>query len=293
MSRPEKSAASASSTSTSPPVHGSRLPAERAEAKKRTSSAGKARSARIRRMTRPTWPVAPKTPTFMGNSLRGSSKARWSARTACSAASVRTMHEILMVEVEIMSMLIPSAARVSKVVAVTPAWDFIPAPTSETRATSSSEVTPVAPSSAQMALVTSTAASRSSLGTVKEMSVVPWTEVFWTIMSTLIDRSARGRNSLAAMPGRSGTPVTVTLASEVSWVTAVTTACSMDSSSSTTQVPGSQVKLDRTCRGTWWLRANSTERSCSTRPPVAAISSISSKLTSTGGGRRGPPGGRR
>ncbi len=97
-------------------------------------------------------------------------------------------------------------------------------------------------------------------------------------MSTLMDRSARARKSLAATPGRSGTPVTVTLASEVSWVTAVTVACSIDSSSSTTQVPGSQVKLLRTCRGTWWLRANSTERSWSTRPPVAAISSISSKL---------------
>ncbi len=62
-------------------------------------------------------------------------------------------------------------------------------------------------------------------------------------------------------------------------MTAVTTACSMDGSSSTTQVPGSQVKLERTCRGTPWLRANSTERSASTRPPLAAMSSISSKLT--------------
>ena len=50
-------------------------------------------------------------------------------------------------------------------------------------------------------------------------------------------------------------------------------------SSSVTHVPGSQVKLERTCNGTWWFRANSTERSASTRPPVAAISSISSNDT--------------
>ena len=46
-----------------------------------------------------------------------------------------------------------------------------------------------------------------------------------------------------------------------------------------TQVPGAQVKLERTWTRTWWLRANSTERSASTRPPVAAISSISSNET--------------
>ena len=109
--------------------------------------------------------------------------------------------------------------------------------------------------------------------------MVPCREVFCTIMSTLTCRSASPRNSRAASPGRSGTPMTVTLASVTSWVTAVTIACSMVSSSSTTQVPGSQVKLERTCSGTPWLRANSTDRRLSTRPPVAAISSISSKLT--------------
>ena len=48
---------------------------------------------------------------------------------------------------------------------------------------------------------------------------------------------------------------------------------------SVTQVPGSQVKLERTCSGTWWLRANSTERRASTLPPAPAISSISSNCT--------------
>ena len=106
--------------------------------------------------------------------------------------------------------------------------------------------------------------------------MVPCSEVFCTIMSTLTFRSASPRKSRAARPGWSGTPVTVTLASETSWVMAVTMACSMVGSSSSTQVPGSQVKLERTCSGTWWFRANSTDRRASTRPPVAAISSISS-----------------
>ena len=80
-------------------------------------------------------------------SRQASSKAACRARTASSAASARTMHEIRIDEVEIISMLMPAAARVSKVRAVTPGWVFIPAPTSETRATSASLVTPVAPSS--------------------------------------------------------------------------------------------------------------------------------------------------
>ena len=51
---------------------------------------------------------------------------------------------------------------------------------------------------------------------------------------------------------------------------------SMRSSSSITQVPAAGLKLDRTCSLTPWLRANSTDRSCRTLAPDAAISSISS-----------------
>ena len=123
---------------------------------------------------------------------------------------------------------------------------------------------------------TSRPALRSSRGTVNEMSVVPWCEVFCTMTSTLIARSASPRNNEAAMPGWSGTPVMVILASDVSLVTAETMGCSMDGSSSLTMVPGSHVKLERTWSGTRWFRANSTERSERTRPPEAAISSISS-----------------
>ena len=56
-------------------------------------------------------------------------------------------------------------------------------------------------------------------------------------------------------------------------------ACSMDGSSSCTQVPGSQVNAERTCRRTPYVRANSTERMAGFGQPHAVISSSSSKLT--------------
>src|ERR1039458_8059453 len=146
------------------------------------------------------------------------------------------MQEIRIDDVEIISMLIPRDASGSKVSAVTPGCVFIPAPTSDTRATSESLFTPEAPRSGTSASQTSVLTARSCPGTVKEMSVVPCSEVFCTIMSTLMLRSASARNSRAASPGRSGTPMTVTLASDSSWVTAVTTACSIDASSSSTHV---------------------------------------------------------
>ena len=66
MSNPDGSAVAASSTTISPPFHGSVVPADRSEAKNRTSSAGKFRSSSNRRMTAPTWPVAPTTPSRTG-----------------------------------------------------------------------------------------------------------------------------------------------------------------------------------------------------------------------------------
>ena len=69
-SRPVKSAASVSSTVISVSAHGSVLPADRADAKYRTSVTGKPRSASTARITPPTCPVAPKTPTRMRPTLR-------------------------------------------------------------------------------------------------------------------------------------------------------------------------------------------------------------------------------
>ena len=54
MSMPEKSAVAESSTSISLPLKGIRVPADRADAKNRTSSTGKSRSSRRVRMTPPT-----------------------------------------------------------------------------------------------------------------------------------------------------------------------------------------------------------------------------------------------
>ena len=63
MSRPVGSAVAASSTVISPSPQGSVLPAERAEAKKRSSASGKFALGEDLRITAPTWPVAPTMPT--------------------------------------------------------------------------------------------------------------------------------------------------------------------------------------------------------------------------------------
>ena len=54
MSMPEKSAVAESSTTTSSPLNGRVVPAERADAKNRTCVTGKSRSSRRARMTPPT-----------------------------------------------------------------------------------------------------------------------------------------------------------------------------------------------------------------------------------------------
>ena len=122
------------------------------------------------------------------------------------------------------------------------------------------------------------AVASSSWGTVKEMSVLPASDVFCTIRSTLMASSARERKIWAAMPGRSSTPPMVTLASEASCTTAETMACSMSSSSLVTIVPCSHVNAERTWRFTPWVRANSTDRMAGLGQPLAVISSSSSKL---------------
>ena len=98
-------------------------------------------------------------------------------------------------------------------------------------------------------------------------------------MSTLTLASASAVKMRPATPGLSGTPSSVTRASSVEWVTAVISGRSMVSSSPTTKVPGSSLNEERQWMRTPWLRAYSTERSCSTRAPEAAISSISSNET--------------
>ena len=96
-------------------------------------------------------------------------------------------------------------------------------------------------------------------------------------MSTFTFTLASAWKMRAAAPGSSGTPTSVTRASEVECVTAVIRGCSMVSASASTTVPGKSSKDERQWMRTPWLRAYSTERNCSTPAPEAAISSISSK----------------
>ena len=120
---------------------------------------------------------------------------------------------------------------------------------------------------------------------------MPWSDTFCTIMSTFTSMSASAPEQRAAMPGWSGTPVTVTLASESSATTAEMIACSMVGSSSVTQVPGSQVKLERTCSVTWWVRANSTARIAGFGQPTRGH--LEQLVEADGGDARGRSGTRR
>ena len=61
-----------------------------------------------------------------------SSKALCRALTARSTRSRSITQEILIGEVEIMSMFTPSSASTAKTFAATPGWERIPAPTIET-----------------------------------------------------------------------------------------------------------------------------------------------------------------
>ena len=53
--------------------------------------------------------------------------------------------------------------------------------------------------------------------TVNDRSVVPSAPLDWAIVSTLILASARAWKMAAAMPGRSGTRISVIRATSVSW----------------------------------------------------------------------------
>ena len=86
----------------------------------------------------------------------------------------------------------------------------------------------------------------------------------------------------AALPGLSGTPTTVTLASPMSCATPAMIGCSTGSpfgcviASLTTSVPVLSENDERTWIGRSKRRAYSTQRRCSTFAPLAASSSISS-----------------
>ena len=140
--------------------------------------------------------------------------------------------EILMGEVEIISMLMPSSASTANTFAATPGCERMPAPTIETLPISSCAISSAYASPARGSS-DARASRKSSRGTVKEISASPPAEVgsFWTIMSTFTFAWASASKMRAAAPGSSGTPTSVIRASEVEWVTAVMSGCSMVSAS--------------------------------------------------------------
>ncbi len=76
------------------------------------------------------------------------------------------------------------------------------------------------------------ARARSAPGHVKLISVMPSSDTFWMIMSTLTALPASALNTLAATPDMSGTPRMVTFTSDVSCAMPVMTASSIMSVSS-------------------------------------------------------------
>jgi len=135
MSMPEKSAVAASSTMICrPPIRGGCRPSaprrksgpRRAERRaRRGSGASPRRLVPSLRPLRSAWPTCYEvTPAqrngVPGGGLQSRPKAVCSAPTASSTTESRTTHEMRIDEVEIISMLIDAAARVSNMVAVTP-----------------------------------------------------------------------------------------------------------------------------------------------------------------------------
>jgi hypothetical protein len=191
----------------------------------------------------------------------------------------RQTTEMRISDVLIASALMPALDSASKNVAVTPGWDFMPAPTSETLPMCSSDSSCSKPTCACVLASAAIASGRSLLGSVKEMSVrsvAP--DTFCTIMSMLTSASATARKMLAASPGLSGTPTTVTRASDRSCATPLMMAAST-SGSWVISVPGLLENDDRTTSGTEYRRAYSTQRRCRILAPDAASSSISSYET--------------
>src|SRR5213078_968637 len=177
-------------------------------------------------------------------------KASCSARTASSVYLASITTEILISEVEIIWMLIPSLESTSNMRAAMPACVRMPTPTIDTLATSSCPAMPCAPISRAVASRSPFAVSKSPRDTVKVKSVVPSALAFWMIMSTTMLARAIGPKTRAASPGRSGTRSTVSLASSRSYATPATDTSSMAGSSSTTHVPSASLKEERTWTGT-------------------------------------------
>ena len=119
-----------------------------------------------------------------------SSKAWWTALRAWVPSDRWTRQLILISLVVIIWMLIPAFARALNIFSATPVCSAIPSPTTETLATASSQVTSVAPTKGSASWTAFWASRSSSLGTVNDTSARDSIPMFWTIISTVIFRSA-------------------------------------------------------------------------------------------------------
>jgi hypothetical protein len=133
-----------------------------------------------------------------------------------SSWSGRQSTDIRISEVFMVSMLIPALESASQNVAVTPGCERMPAPTSDTFPTSASCSTSAKPTSGCTAVSAATARGPSARVSVNVMSVrlSELRLMFCSTMSMLISASATVRKIRAAIPGVSGTSVTVILASD-------------------------------------------------------------------------------
>ena len=146
----------------------------------------------------------------------------------------------------------PRSASVSNIFAAMPALERMPMPTALTFTTSVSVTTSSKPIASFAFSSSATAWASDPVGTVN-VSVLdlPVPAPLWTIMSTLMLALASGAKIAATVPGLSGRPVSVTLASFLSWAIPVTSCFSMSSSSilssPTISVPGLSSNDERTC----------------------------------------------
>ncbi|MBT9149281.1 MAG: hypothetical protein DDT28_00704 [Dehalococcoidia bacterium] len=106
-----------------------------------------------------------------------------------------------------------------------------------------------APIDSATGLITSMALFRSLFATVKVRSVMRLILAFWTMVSTLIFALANASKIALAIPGLSGTPITVTLAILKSWAMPLTLFLISIGTPPRIRVPGLSLNEDATMIG--------------------------------------------
>ena len=170
-------------------------------------------------------------------------------------------------------MLIPCSPSTVKTLAATPGWLRMPAPTIETLPICSSvrDLARARLAERLERLARGRAGRRAA--TVNDMSAaraVGDRLVLDDHVDVDVRLGERGEDPRRRRRARRGTPASVTRASSVEWVTAVTSGCSMVSLLRDDERTGAVLESwSGSGSRTPWLRAYSTERSCSTPAPEA------------------------